>query len=221
MGYLIHLDANSRGGRHGFDYRWQDLPAVARDLDTSPLYAFYYLKKWQRQLKREVLPLVKARQYLDYVNVYLKGGEEMSHARNLTLLYRQFYRAGQGSSSAYNVLRPLTLAARVILEADERLFDDAEALTEAVLGELRGRLENSRDRGQFYFPKGSTRESRETAMREFATYFVKEVFYGAFHGDRSALRGKQLNLLKNACEAIYLDEAARDRAEREAVEAAS
>lgn len=63
VGYLIHLDANSRGGRRGFDYHWQELPAVARDLDTSPLYAFYYLKKWQRQLKREVLPLAKARQY--------------------------------------------------------------------------------------------------------------------------------------------------------------
>ena len=47
--YFIHLDANSSSGAGGFDYRWQDIPALARALSDSPLYAFHYLKKWQRK----------------------------------------------------------------------------------------------------------------------------------------------------------------------------
>lgn len=203
VAYLIHIDAHSGMGRGGYDYRWQDLPALARDLG-SPLSAFHYLKKWQRRTKRETLPPGKVDQYLDYVTNYLQGGQEMSHARQLTTLYRQFYRVRPGSWSAFNVLRPLSLAADVVLKADPSLFGDDEALIEAVYGELRGRIEGAGDQRQFYYPKGSTVASREQAMRAFAEYFVKDVFGESLRGDRSALRGKQLNLLKNACEAIYI-----------------
>ncbi len=55
-------------------------------------------------------------------------------------------------------------------------------------------------------------------MRDFADYMVNQVFFRALRGDRSALRGRQLNLLKSACEVIYRDESARDRSERELVE---
>lgn len=210
-GYLIHLDANSGIGRGGFDYRWQNLPAVARDLNTSPLYAFHYLKKWQRQQRLDGLPPAKVRQYLDYVQIYLNGGKSMSHARELTTLYRQFYRV-KGSYSAHNVLRPLSLAAQVILEADPLLFGDEAALIEAVYGALQSRLEGAKDRGQYYFPKGSTTASREQAMCAFADYFVRQVYVQALRSDKSALRGKQLNLLKNACEALYHALEAEERA---------
>lgn len=213
VGYLIHLDANSGMGRGGFDYRWQNLPAVARDLDTSPLYAFHYLKKWQRQQGLATLLASKVRQYLDYVQIYLEGGTAMSHARELTKLYRQFYRASRASPSAYNVLRPLSIAARAVLDADPRLFADAESLVELVYGELRARIEGASERRQFYFPKGSVGESREQTMRAFADYFVRQVFQGTLRGDRSALRGKQLNLLRNACEVIYHEMEARERAD--------
>jgi CRISPR-associated protein Csc3 len=46
-------------------------------------------------------------------------------------------------------------------------------------------------------------EKQDAAIAEFARYFVEEVFFGAFRGDLAALRGKQLNLLKNACEVLY------------------
>jgi CRISPR-associated protein Csc3 len=213
VGYLIHLDANSGMGRGGFDYRWQNLPAVARDLNSSPLYAFHYLKKWQRQIGIDTLPGSKVRQYLDYVQTYLKGGVAMSHARELTRLYRQFYRASRASLSAYNVLRPLSIAARAVLDADPRLFADAESLVELVYGELHARIEGASERGQFYFPKGSVGESREQAMRAFADYFVRQVFQGVLRGDKSALRGKQLNLLRNACEVIYHEMEAQERAD--------
>jgi CRISPR-associated protein Csc3 len=95
---------------------------------------------------------------------------------------------------------------------------EQEGLVEVVYGALRSFIERAYRETLAFPPKGSTRESQESAMREFAAYFVNQVFYITFRGDRSALRGKQLNLLKNACEVIYLDEAARDRATREATE---
>jgi CRISPR type I-D-associated protein Csc3/Cas10d len=49
------------------------------------------------------------------------------------------------------------------------------------------------------------------AIDEFATYFVNDFFFGTLKGDLSALRGKQLNLLKSAVEVLYRD---MDRAAR-------
>jgi CRISPR-associated protein Csc3 len=82
-----------------------------------------------------------------------------------------------------------------------------------VYGELHARIEGASEQRQFYFPKGSTGKSREQAMRAFADYFVRQVFQGTLRADRSALRGKQLNLLRNACEVIYHDMEAQVRAD--------
>jgi CRISPR-associated protein Csc3 len=208
VGYLIHIDANTAPGSNNF-YRWQDLPALARALDESPMYAFHYLKKWQRKQKLDSIPLSKARQYLDYVT-YLKGEDDMSHARHLTETYLNFYRAKGYSSNS--ILRPISIAARTVLDADGRLFDQ-EGLVEAVYGELYSYIDRAGREGLAYYPKGSDREGREEAMKEFADYFVNDLFYKTLQGDKSALRGKQLNLLKSACEVIYRDEVARQRDE--------
>jgi len=214
--YFIHVDANATSGAGGFDYRWQDIPATARALAESPLYAFHYLKKAQRKQKQDSIPSRKAAQYLQYAK-YLSGDQTMTnHAQTLTHLYRQFYRAKRWNSNS--ILQPVTKAARAILDADARLFGDPESLTEAVYGALYNFIERAYKEQLAFPPRGSTRESQQEAMREFARYFVHEIFFGIFRGDKSALRGKQLNLLKNACEVIYLDEAAKDKAERELAE---
>lgn len=209
VSYLIHVDANSVRRRNVFDYRWQDLPALARALDESPLYAFHYLKKWQRKQKLDSIPVNKARQYLDYFT-YLKGENDMSHARHLTETYLKFYRSKRYNSNS--ILRPISIAASTILDADERLFD-RDGLVEAVYGELYSYIDRAGREGLAYYPKGSDRESREEAMKEFADYFVNDLFYETLQGDKSALRGKQLNLIKSACEVIYRDEVARQRDE--------
>lgn len=208
VGYLIHTDANTAPGSNDF-YRWQDLPALARALDESPLFAFYYLKKWQRKQKLDSIPLGKARQYLDYFT-YLKGEDDMSHARHLTETYLKFYRSKRYNSNS--ILRPIAIAASTILDADDRLFD-RDGLVEAVYGELYSYIARASREGLAFYPKGSDRQSREQAMREFADYFVNELFYGTLQGDKSALRGRQLNLLKSACEVIYRDEVDRQRDE--------
>ncbi|GAB4459580.1 MAG: hypothetical protein Kow0070_14720 [Anaerolineales bacterium] len=214
--YFIHVDANAAQGAGGFDYRWQDIPAAARLLAQSPLYAFHYLKKWQRKQKMDSLPTGKAAQYLAY-SEYLSGDKAMTnHAQKLVELYRQFYRAKRWNSNS--ILQPVSKTARAILDADSRLFGDPQALTDAVYGSLHNFIERAYKEQLAFPPKGSTRDGQQEAMRQFARFFVQEIFFGVFRGDKSALRGKQLNLLKNACEVIYLDEAAKDRAEREVVE---
>ena len=141
----------------------------------------------------------------------------MSHARTFVDLYRQFYRARRQNSN--NILRPLSVAANAILNADRRLFD-REGLVEVVRGELRAFIERVQtDRADGMLPPGSTRESREEAMSQFATFFVHTIFYDTLRGDVAALRGRQLNLLKSACEVLYREATARDWQERQAIEA--
>ena len=215
--YFIHVDANATTGVGGFDYRWQDIPATARALSESPLSAFHYLKKSQRKRNLDSIPARKAAQYLKYAEI-LSGDKTMTnHARTLTQLYRQFYRAKRWNSNS--ILQPVTKSASVILDADPRLFGNPETLTEAVYGALHNFIERAYNEQLAFPPRGSTRESQQQAMLEFSRYFVHEIFFAVFRGDKSALRGKQLNLLKNACEVIYLDEAAKDKSERELVEA--
>jgi CRISPR-associated protein Csc3 len=213
--YFIHVGANASSGAGGFDYRWQDIPATARALAQSPLYAFHYLKKWQRKQKRDSLTTKKVAEYLQYVT-YLGADPMINHARELTLLYRKFYRAKRWNSNS--ILQPVSKTARAILDADTQMFSTPESLTDAVYGALHAFIDRAYRERLAFPPKGSTRESQQTAMREFVSHFVNDIFFGVFRGDKSAVRGKQLNLLKNACEVIYLDEAAKDKAEREQAE---
>lgn len=202
VSYLIHMDGNSSTGSGGYDYRWQDLPALARHLSESPLYAFHYLKKWQRKAKVDPLPFARAELYLHYYH-YLQNGDKdaMTKAQTLTNLYRRFYRT-RGSKS-HAIVRPLSIAAEALLDADRRLFDDQTALAEAVHGRLYVRIQQLFRENLAIKPQGVLPEEREAALAEFANYFVTEIFFNTFRGDLAALRGKQLNLLKNTCEVLY------------------
>lgn len=209
-GYFIHTDANAGMGRAGFDYRWQQLPAVARNLASNPLYVFHYLKKWQRRsdVGLDGLPSSKVQQYLAYFNFFSTnstyGGVTMSHARELTTLYRQFYRADGFKSNA--ILRPISVAAKAILDADTRLFGKPDALEEVVWGEVQGFVNRVRSgSAQGRSVKGVTHKEADPYIRQFARYFVHDVYVKALKQDAAALRGRQLNLFKNACEVLYLE----------------
>jgi CRISPR-associated protein Csc3 len=228
LGYLVHLDANSRQAKAGWDYRWSEIPPLARDLAADPAYACFYLKKWQRNAGADSLPAERAQRYIAYINSWVgsqsddsEGGETMSHARMLVDLYRQFYRARPrgGRLNSNSILRPISVAAKTILTADQRLFGRQD-LIDAVRGQLADFMERV-ERGQAdgVPARGSTRESRGEAMHCFAEYFVDRIFYETFRGDVAALRGRQLNLLRSACEVLYQDAAARERADRQASEA--
>lgn len=132
----------------------------------------------------------------------------MSHARTLTELYRRFYRA-KGRASSNAILRPISVASKAVLTADRRIYVDAEGLVEIVRGELSGFVDRvASKRADGYVPRIEVDGKRvvdEAAIQQFAAYFVNDLFFGALRGDVSALRGRQLNLLKNACEVIYRD----------------
>lgn len=214
--YLTHLDGNANFAKG--DYRWHTIPPLARNLASDPLWVFAYLKKWQRAQGLDAFTTDKARLYLQLVDILdaLKGGHSMSHAKELTTRYMRFYRAERRNSNS--ILRPITIASHAILKADTRLFD-REGVVEAVRGELRDFMDRvGTGRADGRYPRGSDVAGREEALREFAEYFVGTIFYDTLRADKAALRGKQLNLLKNACEVVYVDATAQEWRDRQTPE---
>ncbi|NJM08203.1 hypothetical protein HC891_21510 [Candidatus Gracilibacteria bacterium] len=87
---------------------------------------------------------------------------------------------------------------------------------EVVQGRLEKFIENV-DRGNAdgTIPKWIAFETRQASLESFSRYIVEQIYRQTFGGNRAALAGKQLNLLKNACEAIYRAEQRREWRERE------
>ena len=125
----------------------------------------------------------------------------MTRAEALTTKYRQFYRTR--SFKTHAVVRPLTIAAEALLSADKSFWNEPEALVQVVQGRLYTRIRQLFREKLAYPPQGSTIEEQDKAMEDFARYFVEEVYGNAFRHDLAALSGKQLNLIKNACEVLY------------------
>jgi len=207
--YLIHLDTEYAPPKEN----WQRFAPIAHSLCESPLYAFHYLKKQERDDRP--LSQDKLRRYIGYAELFTEEGDaDMSHARKLVELYRGFYRA-KSTKNANSILRPISVVSDVLLIADPRLFNDTEALVEVAHGELYRFMDRvSKGLADGRFPKGITIEERQNAMREFSRFFVTTIFEGAFGKDVAALRGKQLNLLKSACEVLYRDAQYQEWAER-------
>jgi CRISPR-associated protein Csc3 len=200
-GYLIHLDTEYDPPKEN----WHRLPPIAHSLMESPLYVFHYLKKQERD--DHPISADQVQRYVAYAesifNSQPRGDVLMSYAKELVDLYRGFYRA-KTITNTNSILRPLNVVADALLIADTRLFPDAESLTEVAYGELyrfMDRVASGQADGRF--PKGISPQEREKAMRAFCQKFVNDVFIGVFNGDVAALRGKQLNLLRSACEVLY------------------
>lgn len=208
--YLIHLDTEYAPPKEN----WQRFSPIANALCESPLYVFHYLKKQERD--GNPITQSKVRRYVHYAQLFTQeGDQDMSHARELVILYRGFYRA-KTIKNANSILRPLSVISDALLVADPRLFHDADSLVEVAHGELYRFMDRvGKGLADGRFPKGIKAEERRQAMRDFCVYFVNEIFLGAFNGDVAALRGKQLNLLKSACEVIYRDAQLQEWAERE------
>jgi CRISPR-associated protein Csc3 len=232
--YAIHLDANARQTKSGYDANWGRLNELARDLKTSPLYVFHYLNVWLRkQDKLDNPPISRVREYLklyDFIDPPKKkngllnnqlGQEQqaMNHPRKLTELYRRFYRAKSMFAKANAVLKPIDTAATALLGADRVLFVQADgALVDVVAAELNAlmqRVHRSEAEGRWVVSKS---EEERPLVREFAEYFVNDLFLGALKGDAARLSGTQLNLLRDTCDTLYRELDDRERAEKRAAE---
>lgn len=200
--YMIHLDSEYQPPKEN----WNRFGPIAHSLMESPLYVFHYLKKQQRDDRPP--GFMQVSRYIRFAETLFthnqKGAQEMSLARTLVEQYRRFYRA-KSTKNANSILRPLSVVADALLMADPRLFPDADALTELAYGEL-AKFMNRVGKGQAdgrVVLKGISVSEREAAMRDFSRIFVTDLFIGIFNKDVAALRGKQLNLFRDTCEALY------------------
>lgn len=229
--YAIHLDVNAKQGKGGYDANWGRFTELAKDFETSPLYVFSYLNRWVRNQSVDTERIQKIRLYayhfypcFDPCSKFNPNMEELivgeesplNHPQKLTDLYRRFYRAAKRynpKSSA--ILKPIDIAADTVLKAELSVFQ-GETLVAAVAAEvfkLMDRVHASTAEGRWVI---SNREDERQAVLDFARYFVKDVFEGAFAGDRARLAGRQLNLIRDTCEFLYrLEQDKENRASRE------
>ena len=195
------------------DPDWGKLAALARDLETSPLYVFHYLTKLLRKLDWDTAPAERIRLYQHFYYCFSPEGNEMNQLRELTKLYRRFYRAKKTYAKPNAVLKPIDEAADVILKVDKALANDTESLTDIVAARLAKLMANVRRRTAegkptLTYVEGKwkpalTSEEERQVIYEFAQFFVRELFEGTFKRDRARLAGTQLNLIRDTCDYLY------------------
>jgi CRISPR-associated protein Csc3 len=208
--YCIHLEVNRK--KDG-DPDWGKLAALARDLETSPLYVFHYLSKLIRKLDWDTAPVEKIKLYVYFYRCFDPEGEAMNQLRKLTQLYRCFYRAKSQYAKSNAVLKPIDEAADVILKIDKALVPDEQSLTDVVAARISKLMTNVRRRTAEGKPTlilvdgkwkpALTSEEERQAIYEFAQFFVKDLFLETFKGDRARLAGTQLNLIRDTCDYLY------------------
>ncbi|WP_071516171.1 type I-D CRISPR-associated protein Cas10d/Csc3 [Geitlerinema sp. PCC 9228] len=212
--YAIHLDVNAKQSKGKYEANWGKFADLARDLETSPLHVFSYLKKWARRQEVDIPRIEKIRLYAHIFypcfdpqvefkeTLQVNQQSHLHHPKKLTELYRSFYRASKKYNPKSNaVLKPIDIAAQTILDADPSY--QGEALVDAVAAKvykLMDRVHSSTAEGYWIL---KDREAEREAILQFARYFVHEVFENTFGGDRARLAGKQLNLIKDTCEFLY------------------
>jgi len=218
--YAIHLDVNARQSKGKYDSNWGRFSELSRDLETSPLNVFSYLKSWTRRQNVETPSINKIKLYAHYFypcfDPYAEYNFELeewkltqqsalNHPKELTERFRKFYRhvkkTGKQPIPANAILKPIDVAADVILKGDVSFQDDALVdLVAAELFQLMKRVHASRAEGRWVL---SNREEELQAIRDFAEYFVGKVFSESFAGDRARLQGRQMNYIRNTCEYLY------------------
>lgn len=196
---------------------WNQLGHVAREVESDPLNIFGMADRLTAQQKASTDGMTRwmaerltndYHNYVFYQQHIARQGENktMDMIEALVDGYATFYRAG--ARSAYARLRPLSLAAEVVLDAPTEL-SHADLILQ-IEGRIHAFLDGVRDHTtQGYIPKGFYSDSeREVPIESFATLFVTEVFENYCKGDRALLR-KRLNALKNGAEAVYIKKYAR------------
>ncbi|TRU54081.1 MAG: type I-D CRISPR-associated protein Cas10d/Csc3 [Microcystis aeruginosa Ma_QC_Ca_00000000_S207] len=228
--YSIHLDVNAKQGKTGYDPNWGKLTELAINLETSPLYVFHYLKQWKRGKDADIPSANRIALYLydfypcfdPYVQanrtnltIDMTAESPLNHPKNLTELYRQFYRAKSSKGKpikANAILKPIDEAADVILKADNAISDDLTSLVAARLFKLMDRVRSQTAEGRYVIKE---RDQEREKILDFAKYFVKNVFEESFESDRARLAGRQLNIIRDTCEFLYRLEMDKERRQRQ------
>lgn len=187
---------------------WNALNTVAQNLDTSPFYVFHYVDRIQENRKQEKRKIndpsigvaLDLLQYHQALVDYYGGDDHMKMIEQLVTGYACFYRAK--SSAAYARLRPLNVAAKVVLESQPSTCK--EDLQLMIEGHLLSLMDDIRDnKADGLFAPGSKTEDRNQGIENFARYFLEKVFFEYCREERSLLR-QNINLIRKASEAYYI-----------------
>ena len=129
--------------------------------------------------------------------------------KGLVEKYCTFYRP-RGYNS-HTIVRPVSVVIEHLVKSDKQTAKDD------VILEIIGELHNALDRVRHGQSKGYAPlfgQEQLTAIREFVEYFYQEIFQTVCRGERGVLRERS-NPIKYACEAYYLEEYAKRKAEDE------
>lgn len=190
--YTVNLDTYAHKGKP----EWKHLSAIARDLETDPLFLFSYLRKQERG---EAMYPGSVEHYIRIYESILE--ENMGRIRKCVDAYTAFYRGGYQSHS---ILKPVDIVAKAIIASP--LDIDEEDLLWQIQGEMRSWLARVRSRqatGWAVF-RGKDIETKEgETVRNFVEIFYREVFCDYCQGERGLLRNR-INRFKDGCEAYYV-----------------
>lgn len=128
----------------------------------------------------------------------------MNHPQKIVDLYRAFYRAESNyRPSARKCVQPLYDACEIICRSDPALRSP-EMLIDMIAGHT-AKLMQQIHAGHGALGKWviSDLAQERQAILQFATYLVKDVFYGSFNGDLGRFSGKQRGYLEDTCEFLY------------------
>ena len=190
--YRVNLDTYAKQGKP----EWKHLSAIARDLDTDPLFLFSYLRKQQRS---DSLYASEVGQYLHIYEKILE--EDLGKIQTCVNFYTKFYRGGYQSHS---ILKPVDIVAKAIINSPLNIEEDD--LLWQIQGELKNWLDRVRSRqatGYAIFWGKDIDAKEAPAVADFVRGFYQEVFLDYCQGERGILRSR-INRFKDGCEAYYI-----------------
>jgi len=210
--YQVNFETYSKKGKP----EWQHLSAVVRDIETDPMYVFSYLREQERRgttvfasranayigiYQRVCRELLGQRICQKMLDMNLLEEKNLGNIQKCVELYTTFYRGGY---EAYSILKPIDTVAKAIINSPLEI--DEEDLLWQIQGEIRNWLDRVRSRqatGYAVFWGKDIDAKEAPAIRDFITYFYKQVFSIYCQGERGVLRSR-INRFKDGCEAYYV-----------------
>lgn len=206
--YRVNIDTYAKQGRP----QWKHLSAIARDLETDPLFLFSYLRTQQRG---DSLYISDVELYLHIYEKILE--EDLGKIQRSVDRYVVFY---QGGYQSHSILKPVDIVAKAIINSPLNIEEDD--LLWQIQGELKNWLDRVRSRqakGYAVFYGKDIDQQEAPAVGAFIKGFYDEMFLDYCQGERGILRSR-INLFKDGCEAYYthLRNAQRIHEQEQAVE---
>jgi CRISPR-associated protein Csc3 len=189
--YRVNIDTYARQGRP----EWQHLSAIARDLDSDPLYLFSYLRKQQRSES------LYGSDVALYLHIYELLEGDLSKIQHCVNKYIVFYRGG---FKTHSILKPIDIVAKAIINSPPTI--DKDDLLWQIQGELKNWLDRVRGKqatGYAMLWGKDIDEKEAPAIEDFVRCFYQEVFVDFCEGERGLLRSR-INRFKDGCEAYYV-----------------